>query len=964
VTRSKDRGWLRVRGSSRPELLWALVGVIALAATASAIVWGRHDRATLRLKVQFSANACCSWQVWVNGTDVSAITVLPMHWGKTDVYSVPLRTSHIDHLRLPLGQQRGGVVTVKRIWISRGSRTVATIDPATLPITAYDAKRPSSSPSARFVATGDAPFIDVPVTVDAHESTVQLLLARAGGQPAAAFAAVLLLGTVLALLIGAARERPLLIGMLVALAIVIRGLPSLSWRLGLHDGVAHAVGFASYAGVWKARERFLFEAAVVAAVVLSALAAAWARHRRRRGDGVATADAIDPQQEPTAQRRRVGALLIGTPIAIVALAGAPDLRLYVGGGPVQFVPSWDSNNLIFWRYLLQKKNLYPVKDFFWPYGYQWLFHLAVPWGLVGSYVGSVAIWTMVSAGAYLTLRRGFQGPSLALRGGLLAAFWLSAEVLNVAPFSTDPTSIPYGETRYVAALGVVLMFTGVSPKDSAFSRRRLTASLALLGLLLFEVAQAGYALVPIAFATLAVLVTHRGEISRRGWLARSAVSVGLPCALAASILAATGTLSQTAAFYKEITFASATFAYPSMIDSWVTHPTTLAALIFWTVPLALALGVWGTVMNSGERRSMSIVVIALALLGAMIMQKQVLRPDISLQIWLPVVFSLAFWAVAAEGLIPRRRWLVVAAAAGAMAGVALSTGGYHAAATAVAAGPAHVWRSGGALINERAGLDETAGQAFTPASFAKFRPEQPVVRALKLIPAVRRGGDVWILGDDPPITMMLGHSWPYYFSDFYTTSPLEFQRDVLRRLNDHPPVRVVWNFSSQAMVFDTVPHYVRVPLLFQYAVRSYVPERIVGSFAILRARRPGEPIPLAWWRDKIGEAADFGHIPSVAALPAKRCTRDGGACGTYLVAEVTRGVPLPTAFDVPVKFGRLAFDVKFAATRGVRRYVVPLFRLWWWKAAPASMRLSLRTGMKNGVSVSIVRRQDGHSVLY
>ena len=42
-------------------------GVAAFGISAGALGWANHDRPLLRLDVAFDRQACCSWQVWVDG---------------------------------------------------------------------------------------------------------------------------------------------------------------------------------------------------------------------------------------------------------------------------------------------------------------------------------------------------------------------------------------------------------------------------------------------------------------------------------------------------------------------------------------------------------------------------------------------------------------------------------------------------------------------------------------------------------------------------------------------------------------------------------------------------------------------------------------------------------------------------------------------------------------------------------
>src|SRR5205085_2580639 len=155
-------------------------------------------------------------------------------------------------------------------------------------------------------------------------------------------------------------------------------------------------------------------------------------------------------------------------------------------------------------------------------------------------------------------------------------------------------------------------------------------------------------------------------------------------------------------------------------------------------------------------------------------------------IWLPVVFGLAFWALIDTLIVPVWRWTVVFVATGGAAAIVLVSGGYGHAWNSIAGGPDRAAGTIHALVHDRATFARQSHEQFAPRTFAAFTDERPVVDALRHTPSVRRR-PVWVLGDDSAITMMLGKSWPYYFSDMYDTSALAFQKKVLGRLRAHPP---------------------------------------------------------------------------------------------------------------------------------------------------------------------------------
>jgi hypothetical protein len=679
---------------------------------------------------------------------------------------------------------------------------------------------------------------------------------------------------------------------------------------------------------------------------MSAAAALVARTYRRDWRVKPLAIALPP---PRGLSRRIGAALIAFPILLVAIAAMPNLRAMIGASrTLEYVPAWDSNNLIFWQYLINKTNLVPMKDFFWPYGFQWLFDLAAPWGIVISYATYLTFWAYLAIGSYFALSRFFSGAALVRRFVLVTSFWLSAELSGYAPFAT----------RYVAPLAVVLLFAAIDKEDGLRSWKRVVFAIAFLELTLFEVAQAAYAIVPIAFLLFLELALQvkktRPELFR--WLLRGTMTVGAPLAVAAAVMSVSGVFGATASYYAQLD--ALWYAWPSPIDHWVSHPNDFQAAIFWAVPVTMVLGTYGLFVRGGRPRLAYGVVVALGLLGLMVMQKQVLRPPIETQMWLPPVFGLVFWAVVETSLHSIRRWMAISALGGLLAALVLVAGGFRVGWNALAGGPDRFSQSVGALLNQRDEFVADAHAQFAAPRFDKFIQYKPVVRALRRSPSVRAGAPVWILGDDSPITMMLAHSWPYYFSDLYDTSAIAFQQQVIRRLERRPPAKVVWNFAPEANVFDSVPNVVRVPLLFQWAVQHFAPETRIGQIEILRPLRLGEPVKLAWWRHRLGATVDLGRIPEVASDGGRECS-SGNDCGKFVVVDLPAGPSHPEVVRILITVAGLRFAVQFA-TSSASHYVVPLDRVWFWTAYPAGVR-SVDT---SGPGISVIQRTRNQDVLY
>jgi hypothetical protein len=299
---------------------------------------------------------------------------------------------------------------------------------------------------------------------------------------------------------------------------------------------------------------------------------------------------------------------------------------------------------------------------------------------------------------------------------------------------------------------------------------------------------------------------------------------------------------------------------------------------------------------------------------------------------------------------------------GTVAALALVSGAYGKGWLNLKSGPARIVSDIGSLAHDRAQFTAVAKTRWASWRFASY-PQWPAVRALQQEPSIKAGGRFWVLGDAAPIAFLAHNRWPYYFTEFYDGSPITYQRKVLDQLAQMPPARVIFDFRPYEMYSDAVPHVVRVPLLYDWAVRHLEPERTIGDWAIMRPRKAGEPVALPWWRRRIGSTIDLGLIPQDIHFRSELCVA-GPTCRTYIVVTPIAGTPQPANFVVPVKVGGLDFFVRLETNPHVHRYVVDLSRAWFWSAAPATAARSIETQQTTGASVTVTKRLQSADVLY
>ncbi len=953
---AKDSRWRPPQGRAKRLPLAPLVrdrgvlaavaaGVLTFTVAASALVWSTHGgKAMLDLDLTFSSNACCRLTVWVNDFREGPAAVLAIRPGERATYSVPIYHPHISRLRIDPGGVTGSSVIIHRVWVARGSSAVAALDSASL--RRYGLARASSRPLAHgveFRAEAPNPSLDSDVSLAAHASGFRLFLQKVKSHPLDYFAALIVIAAVLTLPLALASRRqiPLVVALLGAL-IAVRALPRLLVHLRVGDDVGEAVGYAVYSGFPKRHDQLVLGFTALAAVGVPALVLG-AERLFRRGRAEA-------ERAPfVTSSSRASKLLPLAVVALLAFFFVPDLHRELARARANvYLPDWDANNLLFWHYL-QQRGLVPTKDFFYPYGLQYLFTTGLPWGNVIAYLSYMLFWTYLVVGTHLVLARFFVARALVLRFSFVSAILVSAVLGGFLPL----------ESRYIGALSVVLMYGAIDPRrDGWLSWKRALLAAALAQLILFEAAQAIYTVPAIAFLVLVELMGAPWRSALRH-VARELVTLAVPLATAVAVLALLGQLGGTIDFYTQVSAETIAWATPSNIVLWIARPDELSGFLYWAIPVTVALGTAGVLTRARPIRAAHALVAALGLLGFMMMQKQVVRPGIQTAIWLPAVYGLLLWLVIESSLARVRHRAALTALAGALGGLTVFGAGYEAGLRQLGDGPARLVRSLDALATDRAGAAKVDRTGFAPYRFAHFTVYSDVLDELRREPAVLESRPIWFLGDDSPIAMMLGLRWPYYFATYFEASPIDWQRKLVRQLEREPPALVVWNRES--MIFDGVPNYVRDPLLFDWAIRNLAPEKSVGSFELLRPRRAGEPIRLAWWRSRLGDVVDLEHIPQYTHVQGGGCA-SVPPCRSYVIVDFADGGSLPSSASVLLVVGGLPFRVAFAPVPGQTRYVLDLDRLWFWPAAPLDRSVDLQS--IGGATMSLATRRTGPGVLY
>jgi hypothetical protein len=693
------------------------------------------------------------------------------------------------------------------------------------------------------------------------------------------------------------------------LAVVLgRYLPDL---INPWPSVANTVGGAAYFGTPYQGPQIGAVLSVAIPILLAFAAVAFVAIRAHRaGRIVPVGSAAAPRAAPDAPHsaetaRRHAAVVTWLGAAIVVFTLVPNLRDWLHQETTPLAYGWDVSNLTAWQGFVEM-GLVPMKDFFYPYGFQWLYGLRS--------IGPLFQWltqiAMLAAAAW-ALRQLTGGRTVRVLACLVA-------VALVGAWS------PY-LWRYLPAFLVPVMYGALGPAVHGHITRDhwIFGGVCLLaGLIEPDLLALG--LVGVACVLAGELVAGRLSWDRGRLLLRGAVDLS-PVVAAGVILivswVVTGTTAGNLRFYTEFSSVSASSAPDEKLYGPAAmlflHPneySTLAAI----PALLCVVGLLWARFGDRESRALPTILLGGAGVSLTLLLKNYVRP-ISDLVLLPGLVALAWSLILVWGRGSLARALIWGAAAAAMLCLLNeSAGTTHYLDTAVSS-PVNAARSIGVVLD----LGARARAADAEFSTGRFGGWPDTANAAFYEASIGNNRLRFAIVGDSPMTYVLLRQAPPYQIDMYDAGRIAEERAMLSDLRARPPWYVIW---SKSFFQDGVPYNVRDPLIFSWLIDNYVPYRVSPATDILRRRRPGEAIPAAFWSSQLGDDVDLEYIPSGSdAAQAPRCS-GGLGCVRY---AIVRGHAAPGSMvNVHVSGDGHSYPFSFRVRGGVSVYPVRLDRLW------------------------------------
>jgi hypothetical protein len=732
-------------------------------------------------------------------------------------------------------------------------------------------------------------------------------------------------------------RRDQILPVVLGAAVILLALPRklLPWGIGVtavvwtlaHLGVAvlpdvihlrtpvdQAVGGAAFTGTeYQTPQLGLALATLLPLLAAGAAAIVLARREQAPAVDVPAGDDAGGDQPEPGTRRGLPWVVAGL-TALLAIVLVPDMNItsWAAGG---LTAGWDAENLIGWDWAASR-GLVPMKDYFFPYAETWVFGV-FPWG---------PLWEWLARSATL----GFAAWALWQLGPREGR--ATRAVLGVALLVVLGVYSPY-YWRYALGVVFVAAYAGIGPA----ARRRpgrdhliLTAGATFIGF--YDVGVLGQTVVGCVFVVLADLIARRLSVRRsiRG-LAVDALPFVVAGGAMLALWALRGSLEGNLRWWVGARAVSAASAPDEQTLGALTNHIALRPtldMIYIGAPfLLLAAGI--AHLFSRDRRSVAVsrFCMGAAGVGIVFLLKHMVRPQSSLTLIGPLL-ALGWAAIVVWN--PRR--LVGAAAAGAFVAALLfsleSGMGLHKLHDQITGVPGRIDRSI-ALASDHRRAQAESRRRFDPAAYTPATtPEIGLATILRDQMASSPRHTFAVLGDAQGLYYFLDQPPPYH-TQLYNAAPEAEQKAMVDALARQDPQFL---FYRRDVAIDGVPPQVRAPLVHLYAIDNYVPARPYREltsqlgYDILVRRRTDQPIPVDWWRSRLGDLQDLGFVPySSNGDEAPAC--DGGSgCVPYVIVKRAGGADSQAAVTLSAA-GR-TWRVLFATNGDEDTYAIRLDRLW------------------------------------
>ncbi len=880
----------------------AVIVALALGAVCG---WRLHrslERQDTTLLVDANISKGSVFRAYYNNqwSEPEVMAVVPNQW-HVYAFHVP---HEISSLRFDPSEQSGTHVVFRSVVLKSGGQTI--------PIKLSDlSKWIGDGLNASYDAASDTEQIEIVKTAAYMMSTVQVTWTESGfGLGSLRLNETTLLvccfaGVLIFCLcwlspgnwrIGAASAISLLLGIVLARAAALFVLA----QHGSPTPAIHSVGIATYTDFSKSLELWAMAVADITGAVLGAAA------------GMILGKHMSSGEHSNDQSKNAwNWTLVACCLGVFCLVSFPDLSAICKSiGTVLHSSDFDTQNVVSWQYFAWK-GLVPMRDYWFPYSGLYNKMAPVRMDLLRDYLHTSLIFTVLFTCLYTVFEYRWR--------------WLTLCMVLYITFEHDGVLWPTASWRYLLSLSVVLLWAVAlrNKKHWLFVLSGLWACYAVAQ----EISQAVYAVVPVLVLACYAVVVERAYAAwvRRFILAGGAFAASMAVYLV--LLYKDSQISEWWTFVTTISQVTQFAALPRNLAAWFSPPVNTDTILILANLVLLGGGSFLAFGRQTRRSVVTCLPLAVGVLSAFITQKEVLRQGITRQfLAIPLLGVVLLVFEGRPARMPLRASVWAALAAGFLVtAFSIASGTWANFIHSSEQKLAHETTNISYAVGHQQEWNQAEARYFAPASFDlqgvpgdKLRDE--LNNAVKWQP----NDKVFVLGDEPFLYIVLNRKAPFYI-DFYDESILGRQENTTEWLKRNDPQYVLWDPGFN--LFDSVPNLIRVPLLYSYVARNYVPLTTVRGLAVLRRLHSGELPDVDFWRQQLGTVLDMAYVPSLSEFVFASPIATGEASS-----------PLTAIIDIPspvqgnrrqftLEIGGKPFEIDFAERATIRSYYIRLDRL-------------------------------------
>jgi hypothetical protein len=571
------------------------------------------------------------------------------------------------------------------------------------------------------------------------------------------------------------------------------------------------------------------------------------------------------------------------------------------------VPNFDSDNAMTWAYMI-KKGLVPFKDFWYPYGFSYIFDFPFPLGKF--------LFASVSF-IYFSLFIFYLKATTKISSFSTIFITLVLLIGNIP--NNNELIYPQPERHLLA---FVLIFSYIYLRNKNSLKPLIFFWLLLCLTFLIEPSQVIYAALGLGLIFgVDLLNTHKVNLKIVFIKFIREFFVGLLFVVAiVSILKLKGFFPNVSDFYLEMDTVASYMAFPTNLTFNLKSLITLNFFLVFTPFLLLGIGIYKAIKNPNWSNNLALVLLSCGAIGVMQIQKHSIRPidwalfySASLGIFIFLLLLLNEYKLKINAYIKYNIFLLFF--------LYLYTNG------SLMNFTARIFQFDDKIkytMNSFKLLNEKSYGALNifPPNLNAYKDEKILIETLH---NKYKNPTFYSLPDNPILYLIADNNPPYQINGF-SLSPIFEQKKIINDLKKNQVQFII--IEPNKNYIDGFSYTVRLPLIYKYVTQNYTFDFETSRFMVFRLKKSSEDINFNGWSKALSDSIDFGHLLSSSNYKEKTNVTCIQNCKDFLKITLDDHNLDRISFDL--RLNSQNFKISFNCVYGQKDYLINLDNLWFY----------------------------------